>query len=166
FEAPLPASRLQELALKLGADVPMCLLGTTLRATGIGEDIVPVDVASMAIILVNPGMPVSTPAVFTALEAKRNPSLTQLPSTNDQTTWIEWLRAQRNDLQTSALASVPNISACLQALEEKPGYLLGRMSGSGATCFGLFDDDQSALKAVSSIRNANPDWWVRAGRTI
>ncbi len=152
--------RLAELSLPLGADVPMCVWGAPLRARGIGEAIDPLpSLPSFGLVLVNPGAAVSTPAVFRALQHRDNPPM---PEKIDRFAsigaFVEWLRTTRNDLQSPAMTVAPVIGDVIAWLEAQPGCLMARMSGSGATCFGLFE-------AVSPTLGAAPGtWWVGSTR--
>ncbi|SMX37816.1 4-(cytidine 5'-diphospho)-2-C-methyl-D-erythritol kinase [Maliponia aquimaris] len=150
--SPMPVAR-------LGADVPVCLLGRAARMRGIGADIQPLEIAPLHAVLVNPGVAVSTPEVFRALARKDNPAMTDLPWNADLTAW---LAAQRNDLEPPARALQPVIGTVLEALGACAGVRLVRMSGSGATCFGLFESRAVADSAAQDLRRGNPDWWVRA----
>ncbi|MFS4437078.1 4-(cytidine 5'-diphospho)-2-C-methyl-D-erythritol kinase [Paracoccaceae bacterium GXU_MW_L88] len=149
----------EEEILALGADVPVCLRGENCMMRGIGEEIDPVDLPALQLVLVNPGVSVSTSAVFKALEAKDNPEMTPLADP-----FADWLRAQRNDLEAPAKQTAPEIATVLNVLEDS-GAWLARMSGSGATCFGLFESADAAKNAAAEISNINPEWWVRAAQT-
>ena len=154
---PLPEATKQ---LTLGADVPVCVTGKTVRMRGIGEVIEPLpNPPDLPMVLVNPGLSVATPDVFKALTCKANSTI----STKGEVDWISWLAAQRNDLQNPAIASVPEIASVMEALSNT-GAALHRMSGSGATCFALYDSDESATKAAGKLTTAYPDWWVQATR--
>lgn len=155
------ASELAEVGLAIGADVPMCLAAVPCRATGIGEQLHPADLPSFAVVLVNPGVEVSTPQIFSRLESRSNPAMPSLP---EGVSWLSWLEKQRNDLQRPAIEQQPIIANCLTHLTEN-GSALARMSGSGATCFGLFATDQDAALAARSIQSSQPNWWVVATRT-
>lgn len=158
----LSRNDLARLALPLGADVPMCVWGATLRARGIGEtiEILPA-LPELALVLVNPGVAVATPAVFRALATRDNPPLPALPDRfADLDALVGWLAATRNDLQAAALTVAPAIGAALAALAGQPGCRLARMSGSGATCFGLFADRTAADAAAMAIAAQRPGWWV------
>jgi len=168
--SPLPdarASELAALAASLGADVPMCLLSTPARASGIGEILEPVPgLPTLPMLLVNPGIAVSTPAVFKRLERADNPALPPIPSAfADSAEVAEWLRATRNDLEAPAIAALPPIADVIARVDAEPGCLLARMSGSGATVFGLFPDTASVDRAAARIRAAHPAWWVVSTRT-
>lgn len=154
-----------EIAAELGADVPMCLHSRPLRAQGIGEQItLPETANAFHVLLVNPGVEVSTPAVFERLESKINPpisklSITQFPDTG-------YLATLRNDLEAPALDIAPVIGEVLSGIRGQQGCLFSRMSGSGATCFGIFDSREASVQAMMEIQRLQPDWWCVATRTI
>ncbi len=163
LEAPDEALKLHAAALlELGADIPMCVLSAPARVRGIGEDITPLPLPHMPAVLVNPRVPVSTPAVFAALASKTNAAMPDIPEFRDAETFAGWLSEQRNDLEEPARAMVPQIGEALAALADQPGCRLARMSGSGATCFGLFPDRQAAEGAGKAIAADHRDWWVCA----
>lgn len=151
-----------EAVLALGADVPVCLNGTAVRMSGIGERLAPVpSLPPLPAVLVNPGIEVSTPAVFKALRSSENPALAQMP---DALATVEavaaWLGRQRNDLQAPAQAITPMIGDVLASIDAQRGCLLARMSGSGATCFGLFAEADQADAAAAELAFRHPGWWV------
>ena len=148
--------------LGLGADVPMCLRPVPARVRGIGERMEAVSLPPLPAVLVNPRIEVPTPAVFRALASKTNPpSPETLPKWSDTAALIAWLGTQRNDLEPPAVALAPVIGEVLGAL--RGSAALARMSGSGATCFGLYHTEVEAMRAAESIAQAHPDWWVRHG---
>ncbi len=136
----LGRERLAALSLPLGADLPMCVIGAPLRARGIGDEIAPIaSLPPFRLELANPGVPVSTPAVFKTLGCRENPSLPPLPDRfADVTALVAWLAATRNDLEGAAITIAPAIAETLAEMRARPGCLFARMSGSGATCFGIF----------------------------
>ncbi|AJY45294.1 4-(cytidine 5'-diphospho)-2-C-methyl-D-erythritol kinase [Martelella endophytica] len=155
---------LQRLGLSLGADVPMCLESRPLTARGIGEDIrIAAGLPALSLVLVNPLVPVSTPTIFAALESRHNPPLGALPETAGG--WMALIAASRNDLQPAACQAEPVIGDVLAALSAA-GATIARMSGSGATCFGLFADMNHAEIAAATIAGAHPDWFVAASSTV
>lgn len=164
-EHPLDKAALHEIALSLGADVPMCLESIAARVTGIGEIIGPVTLPSFSVVLANSGAHLSTPVVFSNLEEKQNSPLDSLPGDADADGWITWLRKQRNDLQKPAARITSEIEPCIATLEETGGCRLARMSGSGETCFGIFQSPGDADMAAEKIRSLYPDWWVVSTRT-
>lgn len=162
WSRPLPSA---EALLALGADVPVCLAGHPARMQGIGERITPVTLPQAWLVLANPGVAVPTPQVFAALHNRQNPELAPLPALPDAATLAAYLRAQRNDLQAAACTIAPAITDTLAALQAQPHCLLVRMSGSGATCFGLFADEAAASQAARALQAAQPLWWVTAAAT-
>ncbi len=153
------------IAAGLGADVPMCLDGRALVARGIGHDLRPLRAwPAFEVVLVNPGVGVSTPAVFAGLARRDNPPLPPLPDRPDHAAALAFLAAARNDLEAPALALAPLIGEALEALETT-GAGFSRMSGSGATCFGIFAGPDEARAAAARIRSARPGWFVEATRT-
>jgi 4-diphosphocytidyl-2-C-methyl-D-erythritol kinase len=155
---------LAALALDLGADVPMCLTSQPARVRGIGEEITLVKgLPPFGILLVNPVRPVATPAVFRALSHRDNPPMPGLPDGFASVgALVDWLRATRNDFEPAARLLEPTIGDVLARLDGA-GALLSRMSGSGATCFGLFADAGEAEIARQRIAAVEPDWWIAAG---
>ena len=152
-------------SVEIGADLPMCLENRPLRAAGIGEEIEPIaTVPEMPMVLANPRRHVATPAVFEALEGRQNPPLPDLHDTarKSASDWADWLSTQtRNDLQAAAIAIAPPIRTCLDAIAGT-GARFTRMSGSGATCFGIFDSATAARKAAAQLQAEYPDWWITA----
>jgi 4-diphosphocytidyl-2-C-methyl-D-erythritol kinase len=158
FGAPLPD---EGAILSLGADVPMCMTPVPARATGIGGELARVALPRLPAVLVNPRVPVSTPSVFRTLTCRDNPPMPDIPAFNGVPDAIAWLADQRNDMQCAAIAIEPMVATALDALGDT-GAALSRMSGSGATCFGLYPTDAAARAAGAAIAAAHPDWWVRA----
>jgi 4-diphosphocytidyl-2-C-methyl-D-erythritol kinase len=134
------------------------------RMRGIGDELERFGPAPMLdIVLVNPNVSVSTATVFNGLESKSNPPMAgDMPDPFDTGDWIGWLSKQRNDLQRPALTAAPVIDDVLAALSAQDGCTLVRMSGSGATCFALFEGGDARDAAAKELRNAHPDWWVAA----
>ncbi|MDO3434120.1 4-(cytidine 5'-diphospho)-2-C-methyl-D-erythritol kinase [Rhizobium sp. CBN3] len=158
----LPVETLAALALKLGADVPMCLESRPLIARGIGEEIEAVpDLPAFAMVLANPLKGVPTPEVFRRLTAKNNPPLNLAQTAG----WLAAIGAARNDLEPPAREAVPEIAA-ISAMLQAEGALLARMSGSGATCFGIFADMAAARDAAAALHAARPDWYFQATETV
>ena len=155
-------SAMARLALALGADVPVCLAGRAARMSGIGEHLAAAPhVPDCGILLVNPGVAVATADVFRARRGAWS-SPAPLPAFwPDAASLAEHLRQLHNDLEPAAVALQPVIGDVLASLTEIPGCRLARMSGSGATCFGLFDTPETAARAAAQIRH--PDWWHWGG---
>lgn len=147
----------------LGADVPVCRVGRAVRMRGIGEVLDPAEGwPNLHAVLVNPGVHVPTPAVFKALQTKTNAPMSDVPETLADP--FHWLAQQRNDLQSPATRLTPDIAPVLTALNDQPGVKFVRMSGSGATCFALFDEAAMRDAAADALTHAHPDWWVKACR--
>ena len=148
--------------LALGADVPVCLAGQSCRMAGIGDQISPIALPPAHLVLVNPGVGLSTAAVFGALLRRDNPPLPPAAPMPDAVALAAYLCHCRNDLEAPALSIVPQIGAVLAALQGQKGCLLARMSGSGATCFGLFASASAAEAAATALRAQSGAWWVQA----
>jgi len=164
----LDLDTLAELGLNLGADLPMCLrgaaLGAPLVARGIGEQLTAIpQMPSFPILLVNDGTAVATPDVFRALTKRDNQQL-PAPAHGDVESICTYLGSTRNDLLHAALALAPQINGKLDLLRAH-GALYAQMSGSGATCFAIFKDQQSADAAASQILAKNPNWFVVSSQT-
>ena len=160
------SASLARIGLELGADVPMCLLQRPLIARGIGERLAPVEIGfPLELVIVNPRVPVSTPMVFKALERRENPPLPSADNWTDLESLVSWLAETRNDLEPPAASAVPEIRHSIDALR-KADALFARMSGSGASCFGIFEDRLSAEAAARGIQDANPGWFVAATATL
>jgi 4-diphosphocytidyl-2-C-methyl-D-erythritol kinase len=155
--------KVADLALLLGADVPVCLRGQSAIMRGIGEDIRPVDhLPPLSLILINPGVEVSTPAVFKARTSAFS-NLVEIPGTfNDASAFHAFLKTTQNDLEPPAMGLQPIIGDVLEALRALPGVVLARMSGSGATCFGIVDNVDAARTGAHSLSASHPRWWVQA----
>jgi 4-diphosphocytidyl-2-C-methyl-D-erythritol kinase len=154
---------LTSMVMKLGADVPVCLKPRVKRMQGVGEVITNVPVLPpLWLVLVNPGVMVPTPAVFAALTEKGGAPMPEtLPTFGDVADLVGFLQQCRNDLQAPALTVAPVIGRVLAALAAQPGCALARMSGSGATCFGLFARREEAREAARVLWAAEPGWWVK-----
>ncbi len=151
----------------LGADVPVCLAGVPLRMQGVGEVLTPLPaLPECHVVLVNPGVAVATPAVFKALPHKDNPEIDAISGWGSAAELAAWLADQRNDLEAPAMGLAPVIAEVQAALAARPGCLLARMSGSGATCFGLFASAELAQAAAKALRADTPAWWVAAGAVL
>jgi len=147
----------------LGADVPVCLAGFASYMSGIGEHLEQIEaLPSLPAVLVNPGVAVSTPAVFKARDSGFSATgrLDEIPSGISEL--VQALALRHNDLCAPACSLVPEISHVLAALENTSDCLLARMSGSGATCFGLYASPAEAQAAAAHLQRLQPEWWVQA----
>lgn len=161
----IPEHTIMELALTLGADMPMCLASAPVRIGGIGEEIAFLGgIPSVHAVLCNPGVACSTPAVFKARTGGFSDPA-HVPDTVLNTAQLaNMAQTFGNDLTAPAIQCAPEISQCLEALAAADGVLAHGMSGSGATCFALFESAQTARHAARSIADAEPKWWVRQAR--
>lgn len=155
-------------ARAVGADVPACLVPRARVMAGLGEALGPnLSLPPLFAVLANPGAAVATPAVFARLGLARGASsgLERRPAPQigaDRAAAMRALQAGRNDMEAAARDLAPEIAHVLGALGATPGAGLTRMSGSGATCFALFDDRAAAARARRAISAEHPQWWVRA----
>lgn len=157
----LPAGRRAALALALGADVPVCLADRPALMSGIGEVLDPYPpLPAAGLVLVNPQQPLSTAAVFQALDGRFTADDPMPPMRLDFDRLIAALAARRNDLEAPALALCPAVAEVLAALRAMPAVALARMSGSGATCFGLTRSAAAAADAAARLTRARPNWWI------
>jgi 4-diphosphocytidyl-2-C-methyl-D-erythritol kinase len=151
--------------LRLGADVPVCVAGRPVRMTGVGDGLHPLalPLPPAALVLANPGVALSTPAVFAALDRRDHAPMPRgLPRLRDVAELAAFLAMTRNDLEPAATRLAPIIAHVRAALSAQQGCLMSRMSGSGATCFGLFPDPLAAAAAARTLTAAQPHWWVAA----
>ncbi|HEY8577835.1 MAG TPA: 4-(cytidine 5'-diphospho)-2-C-methyl-D-erythritol kinase [Devosia sp.] len=160
----IPVAELAQLAARLGADVPACLVSAPLVARGVGEVLSPLpQFPACHIVLVNPMIPLATADVFRRLRAHDNYPLPELPSPLTRPAQLGiWLAETRNDLQPPAVKLVPVIGDIVDELAQTQGCILARMSGSGATVFGLFGSSGQAHQAAQVMRASHPDHWVAA----
>jgi 4-diphosphocytidyl-2-C-methyl-D-erythritol kinase len=158
----LADSALHEIAASLGSDVPVCVASQPSWMEGRGEILSPIAaLPHLPLLLVNPGAAIATKDVFAALQNRSGVSH-QLPPEGfqDMADLLRFLDASRNDLEEPARRLQPLIGEVLTALLALPGALFARMSGSGATCFAIFPDDDSCRRAAAMLAKARPEWWV------
>jgi 4-diphosphocytidyl-2-C-methyl-D-erythritol kinase len=151
-----------DIAAGLGSDIPACVLSAACFMQGRGEILQPVvTLPRLPMLLVNPGVAVPTKDVFAALHIRSGAEMA-LPRGRFQDTadLLRFLATTRNDLEEPARRLQPVIGEVLAALVELPGALLARMSGSGATCFAIFADDDCCARAADILKQAQPDWWI------
>lgn len=170
----LPRERFDDIALKLGADVPACFASRPARMEGIGERLTPMQLPDVGVLLANAGTPLATAHVFDAYAKLHEETATpyrrrlpMIPAFADGRVLAEWLdQATDNDLTEAAAGLEPAVAETLIALSEVPGSLLVRMSGSGATCFALFDDSEAAARGARWLSVKRPKWWIAATSLI
>jgi 4-diphosphocytidyl-2-C-methyl-D-erythritol kinase len=162
-----------DVARLTGADVPVCLSSRACVMTGVGETLLPLALPKMPCVLVNPRVPVATKDVFRALGLRNGQLLVGASDVMRATAWpepggsledwVEALAAGSNDLEAPALRIQPVIGEVLAALSTTNGAWLARMSGSGATCFAIYENTAEAQRAAQRIQIDHPQWWVHAG---
>jgi len=169
----LDDERLREVAIETGADVPVCLASRACDMTGVGETLTPLSLPIMPCVMINPCVPVPTKDVFKALGLRSGELLVGVTdvfrgvdwpeagaSVED---WVEVLAASANDLEAPAMRIQPVIGEVIAALNATNGAWLARMSGSGATCFAIYENTADSGRAAEKIRRDHPTWWVHAG---
>jgi 4-diphosphocytidyl-2-C-methyl-D-erythritol kinase len=162
WDMPLPDP---DAVLRLGADLPVCLLGQPCRMQGVGETLTPLakPLPPSWLVLVNPGIAIATPTIFRALTQRENPPLpASFPLFSNTVALAAFLHQARNDLEPAATRLAPVIARSCHALRQQNGCHIARMSGSGATCFGLFSDRTTAQVAADALQKAYPSWWIKA----
>ena len=165
--------RVTDVARQTGADIPVCLASRACTMTGVGEQLAFLALPKLPCVMVNPGAAVATKDVFAALGLLHGELLAGPVDVVQSRDWPgpeaafdEWLRAiaeGTNDLEPPAIKVEPIVGDVLAALRTTPGIGLARMSGSGATCFGIFENADDAGRAAKAIAQAHPGWWVHAG---
>lgn len=164
---PVEDSRLQKIAQMLGADVPACLAHKPVWAEGIGEKMTWMPhLPQLHMVLVNPLIATPTPEVFRRFGARFSPQLQYSGRRKSMQEWIADLSRYRNDLSDAALTVTPQITDVLAAIAATPMCHFARLSGSGATCFGVYDSPQGVAAAVNKLRAAHPDWWVASASLL
>mgnify|MGYP001198109728 FL=1 len=156
---------LERLAVQLGSDVPACVRLRPLVMRGTGERLIDAVAPDMPAVLVNPGIALETRKVFAKFDqmgANRNFREVEPPVGDDLQGFVASLQQYRNDLQAAAVAISPEIERVLNMIRSEPGCLLARMSGSGPTCFGIFESDAAAEGAARRISEKKRKYWVRA----
>lgn len=163
WNVPVNDRRLYDTAAALGADIPVCLAGQSRYMGGIGERLDPAPMLPEThAVLVNPGVPVATPAVFRLRNGAFSAPARFAEAPRDAVRLAALLAERHNDLTPPALQVAPAIGAVLEALAGTDGCLLSRLSGSGATCFGLYASAFEAAAAAEALAAARPGWWVKA----
>jgi 4-diphosphocytidyl-2-C-methyl-D-erythritol kinase len=165
--------RVIEVAKLTGADVPVCVNSLGCIMSGVGETLEPLSLPTMPCVMVNPGVPVATRDVFNALGLRNGELLVGATDVLLQDRWpdakasledwVEALAASSNDLEAPAMRVQPVIGEVISALNATNGAWLARMSGSGATCFAIYENTAEAGRAAEQLRRDHPGWWVHAG---
>ncbi len=164
WNVPRGAHYLPGLMAKLGADVPVCFPCKPARVRGIGDVLDPAPpIGEIPIVLVNPGTPCPTADVFGRFAGNYREPQALPASLENFRDLIAFLKTHDNDLQAPAMEMKPEIAHVLKALNGQKACGFARMTGSGATCFGLFEHEPAAQKAAKAISAEHPDWWVKTG---
>ena len=166
-------ARLIEVAKMTGADVPVCVSSRACVMTGVGENLQPLALPKVPCVLVNPRVAVATKDVFAALGLRSGELRVGIADVIQAIVWpeagasldewVEAFAASSNDLEEPAMRIRPVIGDVIAALNATNGAWLARMSGSGATCFAIYENTAEAGRAAERIRRDNPTWWVHAG---
>jgi 4-diphosphocytidyl-2-C-methyl-D-erythritol kinase len=154
----VPYKELADILAPLGADIPACVASETVRGQGTGTNLTPIDangLGAMAILLVNPDKPLTTGPVFAAWDGADGGAIGSESA-------LAGTLSGRNDLQIPAVKLCPEIADVLTSLEQQ-NPILSRMSGSGATCFALFESIAVRDDAAANIRDEQPSWWSLTG---
>jgi len=164
WRVAMPEEELFDLAAALGADVPMCLAGKPALASGVGERLqIAPPLPACAILLVNPGIKLPTPAVFAARRGEFSSAQPVDKSWRGLPEFVAELDRRGNDLTEAAVSLRPEVADVLQALRDSEGVHYVAMSGSGATCFGLYDGIEMARQAAARLP---AQWWRHAGMLL
>lgn len=160
WELQLSIETLCALGATLGADVPACIHATPAFVSGVGEKITPITLSekNIFVLLVNPNHALSTQKIF---QHYRDDHAAFTESRTHQTN-LDWIATQRNDLEKYAMLSLPMLSELLDAIARQSGCVFSRMSGSGATCFGIFNQLSLLKDAEKNMRKKFPSYWVLA----
>jgi 4-diphosphocytidyl-2-C-methyl-D-erythritol kinase len=152
-----PDDEMRRIAFELGADVPVCIDQAATRMRGVGDALERLDgFQALSAVLINPGVPSRTPDVFSALRLQPGaPAFRPIATPFD-------LASCRNDLEAPAKQLTPSIATVLSMLRGRRGLVFARMTGSGATCFGIYENAEAAAVAAKAIKAAHPSWWCTA----
>lgn len=166
-------ARVMSVARATGADIPVCVASHACVMAGVGDNLTPLNLPAIPCVMVNPRVAVPTAAVFAALGLRHGQLRVGIAEVLEAITlpkagasledWIVQLSGGTNDLEAPALKVQPVIGDVLAALRRSPGVRLARMSGSGATCFAIYNNDEQAKSAAAGITRGNPGWWVHVG---
>ena len=163
WKISIAGPRLMDIAASLGADIPVCLHGKSTFIGGVGEKIGPdTTLPSVGVVLVNPMVPVATPDVFRSRQGAFSQTARFDAVPNDVGDLVEKLRGTRNDLTEAAREHAPAVTAVLDTLDRDAECRIARLSGSGPTCFGIYENREVAEAAAKRVAAHHADWWVRA----
>jgi 4-diphosphocytidyl-2-C-methyl-D-erythritol kinase len=162
----LSDKQIKDICIKLGADVYPCYYDQASYVYGIGDIVESIiSFPTINALLVNPKKAVLTKDIFNARENIYRAPIENKPlSFNNVKDLLLFLSKQTNDLEDTTKKLLPEIDQMLNIISAQPGCLLARMSGSGATCFGIFSSQEEVQKAAQIIKASNPKWWVKPTR--
>lgn len=161
WDLTVKSDDLRKIGETLGSDIPVCIDCATAWMEGRGEAVTPLsEMPPVPMVLVNPGVGVPTGKVFAALKERRGVGHSRPPLITNAAGLVAYLNTAANDLEAPARTIAPVVGEVLDALANRPGALLTRMSGSGATCFSLFESADAAAGAAAILRRNQPGWWV------
>jgi 4-diphosphocytidyl-2-C-methyl-D-erythritol kinase len=164
WDIELSRPALDDLLLSLGADVPVCFHAAPALLRGIGDVVTPLSfLPEMPVVLMNPLKPCPTAGIFKSYRGGFKPESILPAHIEKAKKLLHFIRANDNDLTAAAVQMVPEITNIIQALKNTKGCQLARMTGSGATCFGLFENLPEAHMAAQTLGRENPDWWIKPG---
>lgn len=172
WERTIRDEALERIASQLGSDVSLCLEGACLKVSGTSAqgknnehfEKGPVLPKGMGLVLINPRVPIEIDPLYQSLRHTDNGAMGPMPSAFlSARAFADWLGDQRNDVQMAAIDKVPVIEMVLQALIDDPHCLFARLSGTGATCFGLFASEDLAQDCAHRLSFSHPNWWVSHG---
>lgn len=167
WDLPDEPDRLQKIAVTLGADVPSCLIRKPVWAEGAGEKMMRLPgMPGLHLVLATPPVATPTVAVYQGFRGRYSPPLQFMGRRKTMQEWIADLKLYRNDLTDAAIDINPDIKTVLQAIADTPNCQFARMSGSGATCFGVYEYAGAAAAAVNKLRQTHPDWWIVAANLL
>jgi 4-diphosphocytidyl-2-C-methyl-D-erythritol kinase len=163
WNCPVSDSELQELALSLGSDIPACVMSRACQVRGVGEWLIPVFITpEVWVLLVNPRIELLTAQVYRNYTGAFRKEISLPERINSFDELIALLTPVTNDLQEPAISMVPDIAKVITAIESTEGCRISRMSGSGATCFGLYESKDALMTAAREVEEAHPKWWCKA----
>jgi 4-diphosphocytidyl-2-C-methyl-D-erythritol kinase len=158
---PEEPDRLHRIAQKLGSDVPACLVRSPVWAEGTGDKMTRLPgMPDMHFVLVNPRKATPTSEVFRRFRRRFSAPIQFTGRRKTMHEWIADLKLYRNDLTDAATEICPDITVALQSIADTPNCHFARLSGSGSTCFGVYDNPAAAYAAVNKLRERHPDWWI------
>lgn len=161
-QVSLPQKEIDEILLSLGADTPICYARKPAYIKGIGEVIEPIaPLPQIPAMLIYPNEFCSTVEIFKSYDGDFSQTADHPKSFSDLKSLYDFLNKQKNDLTDAAIKKIPAIGDILQTIGKQDGCVISRLTGSGSTCFGLFETTEQSTKAAEKIQKAKPHWWVR-----